>query len=78
MPLSSDGSEKLLKASQLFSHADGTNNSLYSSSITDDGKVFVSAEYTDEDGNTDTLEYNWPFNGIAVIRIVQILLQKVY
>ena len=51
--VSSDGDEKLLKASQLFYHTDGTNNSLYSSSITDDGKVSVSAEYTDEDGNTD-------------------------
>ena len=51
--VSSDGGEKLLKASQLLYHTDGTNNSLYSSSITDDGKVSVSAEYVDDDGNTD-------------------------
>ena len=32
--VSSDGGEKLLKASQLLTHTDGTNNSLYTSSIT--------------------------------------------
>ena len=51
--VSSDGGETLLKATQLLYHTDGTNNSFYTSSITDEGKVSVSAEYVDDDGNTD-------------------------
>ena len=51
--VSSDGGETLFKSySASLSHR-WNKQQLYTSSITDEGKVSVSAEYVDDDGNTD-------------------------